>query len=313
MNRFDTALTADLPSEAGITALSSDQLERWSGEDFALAVALARAPATFTSGIGDSLVHLVIAGTHGEDPVAVLPLSVEGQPLSLGLGPRALDGLIGLLGAPVSAGNGANMSLDAIEALCVAIVSPLMRMDAGVARWATMERGVAALKIGDGEMSLHGEPGAILALHSIMCAAGASQSEPLQRLSQPLAQRVAVDVEQIHGVVWLNEEERGGLESGCGILLDTLWPNGRQVVGQRFVRSGSHWQTDADLRPGCLRIRSEAQVRMLGELSLGADLASPSAPTLELVDGTQILAHGHLTSLTMSGRCQTVFQVDQLA
>jgi hypothetical protein len=124
---------------------------------------------------------------------------------------------------------------------------------------------------------------------------------------------MSVDMEQVHGLVHLSAEDLAALEPGCGIMLDTLWPDGRPVAGGRFVRSGAHWQADADLQAGCLRVRSTARVNMLGELSLGTGLPQPSGQELELLDGVRLIARGHLTSLELSGMVRTLFQIDQLA
>lgn len=312
MNRLDITLAADPSLGAGVTILSSERLGGWSGEDFALAIELARAPATFRSGLGDGLLHLVVAEEPNQDAVVVLPLDIDGKALTLGVGRDALDALAGLLSDEVSTDAGANLSLDAIEALCVATLSPLMRIDVGRASWGQSANGVAALKVGNVQISLHGEREAVLALQAIMVAVGAAQPSPFALLGQPLAQRMAVGTEQVLALADLSEADHGALEPGCGILLDTLWPIGRQVAGQRFVKSGLEWQLDAGLQASCLHVRSSAQVQMLDELSLNASLPDPSGSNLELVDGERVIARGRLTSVEISGRARMVFQVDQL-
>lgn len=315
MNRLDITLTADPSLDAGVTILSPERLGGWSGEDFALAIELARAPATFRSGLGDGLLHLAVAEESNQDVVVVLPLDIDGKALTLGVGRDALDALAGLLSDEVFTDAGANLSLDAIEALCVATLSPLMRIDVGRASWGQSASGVAALKIGNVQISLHGEREAVLALHAIMVAVGAAQPSPFALLGQPLAQRMAVGTEQVLALVDLSEADHGApgaLEPGCGILLDTLWPIGRQVAGQRFVKSGLEWQLDAGLQASCLHVRSSAQVQMLDELSLNASQPDPSGSNLELVDGERVIARGRLTSVEMSDTAQMVFQVDQL-
>lgn len=312
MNRFDTALAADTSPDSGVTTLSPERLGNWDGEDFALAIELARAPATFASGLGDALVHLVVAEETIEDGEAILPFTIEGETLTLGIGQKGLDALTGLLGADVSVSAGANLSLDAIEALCVAVLSPLMRIDAARASWGPSGHTVAALKIGDVQLSIVGEASAILALQRAIVTAGAAQSTSFALLGQPLAQRIAVSTQQVVAIVCLAEQERAALEPGCGIVLDTLWPNGRQVAGQRFVKSGVHWHVDADLRRGCFHVRAAAQVQMLDELLLGTSSPDPSGLDLELMDGEQVIAHGHMTSLEVAGTQRVIFQVDQL-
>lgn len=312
MNRFDTALAADTSMDSGITTLSPERLGDWNGEDFALAIELARAPATFASGLGDALVHLVVTEETNEDGEAILPFTIEGETLTLGIGGEALDALAGLLGADVSVGAGANLSLDAIEALCVAVLSPLMRIDAARASWGPSGHTVAALKIGDVQLSLKGDAAAVLALQRGIVTAGAAQSTSFALLGQPLAQRIAVRTQQVLAITCLDEQERAALEPGCGILVDTLWQNGRQVAGQRFVKCGANWHVDADLGSGCLHVRSAAQVQMLDELSLGNNSSDPSGLDLELMDGELVVAHGHLTSLEVAGTQRVIFQVDQL-
>lgn len=316
MNRLDTEIAIGTPLDANVTSLSPEKLASWSAEDFALAIELARAPTAFRSGLGDALIDLVVPSDLPEEAVAIVPLSVDGAALTLGLGNQALDALIGLLSeeniTSGSTGGSATLSLDAIEALCVATVSPLMRIDVGRASWGRLENAFAALQCNGAQLSLNGDPGAVLALRSTMISANSTHPGPLDLMGQPLAQRLAVNTENVFALVHLNEADRANLERHCGIMLDTLWPSGRKIAGQRFVQSGSAWHVEPELTAPRLRVRSTQKIQMLDELSLESSRPDPSPNALELVDGEQVIATGHLTSVEMSSAVHMVFKVDQL-
>lgn len=312
MNRLDTTIAAGTLQDTGVTTLPPERLVSWDADDFALAIELARAPAAFQSGLGEALLHLMVADETIENTVAVLPVSVDGHALTLGLGHDTLDTLVGLLSGETSKDVGANISLDAIEALCVAVLSPLKRIEVGRASWGHPETSIAALKLDSAHISLAGEPDAILALQSAAVAANASLPSPFASLEQPLPQRLAVGTENVFAMVRLSETDRAAVERGCGIMLDTLWKNGRKVAGQRFVKSGLEWQVEHERKASCLHVRSTAQLQLLDELSLDVTEVNPSPTDLELMDGDQVIAHGHLSTVEISGTSHMVFEVDQL-
>lgn len=309
MNQLDTTLSAATPLDSGVRVLLPERLENWSAEDFALAIALARAPATLSSGLGEALLHLTVADGSQEKIVASVPLDVDGNALTLGLGNRGLDALASLLGDDAS---GAALSLDAIEALTVAVLSPLARTSVGRASWGAPGRSIAALTLGEASLSLTGAPAAILALQTDSVAASASLASPFALMGGPLAQRLAVSTEQLLGLVRINDAERACMEEGCGILLDTIWPSSKQVAGRRFVKADSGWHVDHDLVGSMLRIRASEQVQMLDELALDGQERQPSPTDLDLVDGDDVIATGHLIALELSGKPAIMFEVDHL-
>lgn len=312
MNRLGTMITAGTALDADVITLSPETLESWSAEEFALAIELARAPAAVRSGLGEALLHLMAADGAVEDGIALLPLDVDGNALTLGLGHEALDTLVGLLSNETVEGAGATLSLDAVEALCVAVLSPLTGIDVGRARWDKQDGTVAALKLGPAPLSLTGDPNAIRALqHAMRASSEKFPSSLAPFLGQRVPQRMAITTELVFALVDVSQAERAAMETGCGILLDTLWPSGRQVAGQRFVTSGLQWQAHRELRDAPLRVRCEPQVRMLDELPRdGTPL--PLSSHLELVDGDRVIAHGRLVSVEISGTPHMVFEVDQL-
>lgn len=327
MNRLDTMIAADTPLITGAKTLSYERLESWSPDKFALAVELARAPASLRSGLGDELLHLMVTDETLEDAVATLPLEIDGNALTLGLGNEALDALVGLLSEEASMGDGANLSLDALESLCVAILSPLMRIEVGRAAWVPADSGsrghdIAALKLNHAHLSLTGEPAAVLALQSGMQATSHHFPPSLAPLldhslsGQSLPRRLAIDVETVVALVCLTQAERNALEPGCGLMLDTVWPAGRQVAGQRFVKSSIEsnlgWHLDADLQGSPLRIRSDHRLEMLENLPSDTAMDGLSPNPLELVEGENVIARGQLSAIDIAGKPQMIFLVDQL-
>lgn len=316
MNRLDTTIVAGTLQDAGVTTLSPKKLESWDAKDFALAIELARAPVAFRSGLGEALLHLMVddGATENvtEDVLAILPINIDDNTLALGLGHNTLDTLVSLLSGEISRGVGANISLDAIEALCVAVLSPVDRIEVGRASWGQPETSIAALKLDSARISLAGEPDAILALQSAVVASNASLPSPFASLGQPLPQRLAVTTENVFAVVHLSEADRAAVEPGCGIMLDVFWQDGRKIAGHRFVKSGLEWQIEQERKASCIHVRSTAQLQLLDELSLDVTEADPSPTDLELMDHDQLIARGRLTTVEISGTPHMVFQVDQL-
>lgn len=312
MNRLGTMITVGTALDRDVMTLSPERLESWSAEDFALTIELARVPAAVRSGLGEALLHLMVADEAVEDVVALVPLDIDGNTLTLGLGHEVLDTLVGLLSNETVKGSGANLSLDAVEALCVAVLAPLTGIDVGRANWGSLDGTVAALKLGPAAISLTGDPNAVLALqHAMRASSEKFPSSLAPFLGQRVQKRMALATEQVFALVDLSEAERAAMETGGGILLDTLWPSGRQVAGQRFVTSDLEWHVQRELQIASLRVRREPQVRLLNELPLDVT-PLPLSSDLELVDGNRVIAHGHLVSVEISGTPHVVFEVDQL-
>lgn len=313
MNQLDTTITADTSLMQDVTTLDPERLAHWDASDLSMAIALAKAPAAFRVGLGDSIGHLIVADGSLEETVVTFQLNAAGEPLALGLGQRALDVLVALLGSETEPNSGSTLSLDAVEALCAALLSPLDEVEVGRADWGHLAASHAAINLDDVCLPLMGTSAGVLAFQTAVIAANAALPAPFALMGQPLVQRLAVGTDRISAVVHLDQNERAELKPGSGIVLDTCWPVGRTLVGRRFVSAGGDWRVEQEMTTSPLLIRSSKQLQMLDELSLEMEVTDTGTTGLELVDGDQVIASGQIICVAMAGEPCMLFEIDQLA
>ncbi len=311
MNRLDPRLDARSTSRV----LDPGLLSHWSADGFALAQNLARAPLTVTGGFANTRLTLALPSGATEPAEVIVTLPVEGQMVELALSAAALDWLVGLLGRDQAPGAGRTLSFDAIEALLAGLFAPLGFDGIGRAQLATAndsDRVAIALAVLHGEGATIPVLGADLALRAVHAQTAAKTDRlvaaPLSYLRAPDFVSPAVTVETIIGMVRLTAEERGALEPGGGVRLDTHWPDGLCSVGRRFVAEEGGWRVDACLSGAPLLVRSGVAVRPLDDPALGTALIEDGA--LELLDGDQLVATGHLVSLAEQGHPHPIFVLD---
>lgn len=295
MNQLDPRLETHHPARV----LDSRTLESWSADGFALARRLARAPATVTGGFANTRLTLGLCAPSGKPPALVVPLHLNEATVTLALGPAALDALAGRLGPDQDEGSGATLSLDAVEAILAGLLAPVALAGIGRASEASDEdrhaagTAIAALAMESTTIPVLGSDGALAQLLEAMDAkADRLVAAPLSYLRAPSRTQLAVTVETLFGLVSLDAAERAALEPGGGVYLDTLWPEGRIIVGHRFVAQESGWAREAALTDETLALRSGLAIRSLEDPDLAAPL--PTGENLELVDGDGVIASGRL-------------------
>ena len=319
MNRLDLQAHLVARSEGPRRILSQSDLARWSADEVALAIALARRPAWFVGGFGSTPVALRPLMKGELDPIlAHVPLETADGLCTLHVGAPALDALAGLLTpqAPVRRGLGRSMSLDALEAVLVALLGPVDGLTVGRAAW--MEEpahGASAALCVDGvSMPVWGASAALVSLYRLVSAAGKAGSEALTDADtrrQTEADGIGVQAERLYGSVELTAMERARLELGGGLLLDSYWPSGLVAVGRRFTRSATGWRVLPELRKSkALVLRSHHGIQGLSDPDLGA--LPVSSRQLDLLDGHTVIATGRLVPAIVDDTETLVFRVDQL-
>lgn len=299
--------------------LSQNDLSRWSADEFALAIALARRPARFMSGMNAQPVSLQPLMKSQLEPVlAHVPLETKDGACTLHLTAEALDTLAALLTPEVDdpRGLGRSLSLDALEAILVALLSPVDGLTVGRAAWMDdpAHGASAALSFASIAMPIWGASGALVALYRLIAAAGMASPDLLagtvaERLAQ--AEAIGVQAERLFGTVELSPQDRVALEVGGGIMLDTYWPNGTVALGRRFSKVGNGWRMLPDLRKSkALVLRSHHAIQALSDPELG--YLPESTRQLDLLDGHTVIATGRLVPAVVNDSEALVLRIDEL-
>ncbi|MFK7793693.1 MAG: hypothetical protein AB8B88_13605 [Devosiaceae bacterium] len=318
MNRLDP----NLETRAHYRILSPGDVAHWTADDFALAVRIAHAPLTVTGGLTSTRIRLDLAPQNSPEnlqpPVVSVPLNMADTKIHLHAAGDALDGLAGLLErGRQNEGAGATLSLDAVEALLAALLAPLDDVAVGQATWTDQHdpMPLCALHFDGVSFPLFGSSSALETFRKAF-ASKVDQlvAAPLSYLKDPSRERVAVESETVLGAVQVSAEEAQALEIGGGILLDSLWPQGRDVVAGRFAKLGDNWQL-MEQQEGTLHVRAGDGLMLLDQASdQTASQAStgPDGQHLELMDRERCVAHGYLTSIIRDDKMSPVFVVTQL-
>jgi hypothetical protein len=311
MNRLDPRLETKSTSRV----LDPGLLAHWSADGFALAQKLARAPLTVTGGFANTRLTLALPPAATEPAVIVVPLPIDSHEVALALSASALDWLAGLLDRDQAPGAGRTLSFDAIEALLAGLFAPLGFDGMGRAQLAatgdnTSVASALAVLHGEGvAIPVLGTDVALQALHALIAAkSDRLVAAPLSYLRAPDFVSPAVTVETIIGMVRLDAEERSALESGGGVRLDAYWPGGLSTVGRRFVTDQSGWRVDACLSDRPMIVRAGMAVRPLDDPALATTSVDDGA--LELLDGDEVVATGHLVSLAEQDQPHPIFVLD---
>lgn len=312
MNRLDPRLEAKTKSRV----LGRAHLSGWSADGFAMARRLARAPLSVTGGIASTRLTLGLALQAPADAQIFVPLHVQSDSAVLALSDQALDGLAGLLERNTAPGAGRTLSLDTVEALLAGLLAPLAQDAIGRA-WlaeegdaASASSAITSLQFEACDMPLLGTDAALSKVYDQVSAKmDRLVAAPLSYLKPTHQARAAVEVETLVGMAALSAEERAVLEPGGAVLLDAHWPSGRTSVGRRFVASENRWRVDDCLANDHVMVRSGTLVRGLDDPALHAPV--PSTGLLELVEGQEIIATGHLTTLPEGDHSQPIFVLDQ--
>lgn len=314
MNRLDPRLE----TRPQARVLDQSLLAAWTADGFALAQKLARAPLTANGGFASKRLTLGFPSRTVNQAAIVVPLHGPGGRVDLALSPSALDALVGLLGQGATADSGRTVSLDALEALLAGLLAPLACGQVSRARLADTHdaerasKAWAALGLENTEIPVLGSDSALNALcDRIAAKADRLVAAPLSFLkSPPLGQAaVGVAVETLVGTVQLSQDERAALEAGGGVFLDAHWPDGRTCIARRFVAVDGQWRVDDCLSGDRLLVRSGAVVRGLDDPALGS--AAPNLGLLELVDGQEIVATGHLVGTGQCDDPRLIFALDR--
>ncbi|MEO0384973.1 MAG: hypothetical protein AAF234_15605 [Pseudomonadota bacterium] len=312
MNRLDPRLETKTQSRV----LDQAHLSAWSADGFEMARRLARAPLSVTGGIASTRLTLGLALQDPTEAQIFIPLHVHGDTALLALNERALDSLASLLERNTAPGAGRTLSLDAVEALLAGLLAPLALDGIGRASLAADAEAawtrptIAALQFEACDIPVLGTDAALAKVYDQVAAKmDRLVAAPLSYLKSTHQARAAVEVETLVGMAALNAEERAKLEPSGAVLLDAHWPSGRTSVGRRFVASEDGWRVDDCLANRYLMVRSGTLVRGLDDPALHAPV--PSTGLLELVEGREIIATGHLASLSEGDDLQPIFVLDQ--
>ena len=313
MNQLDPRLETQPPARV----LDSNTLSAWSADGFALARRLARAPVTITGGFANTRLTLGLRAPDGEPPALGAPLLLDETRVTLALGPAALDALAARLGSDQGEGSGATLSLDAVEAILAGLLAPLTLAGIGRAREASDQDrqaasiAIAALQVEAATIAVLGSDAALAVLLEAMHAkADRLVAAPLSYLRAPSRTQLAVTVETLFGLVSLNAAERAALEPGGGLYLDTLWPDGRTVVGRQFVALESGWAREYALAGDALALRGGLAIRSLEDPDLAAPL--PAGESLELVDGDRVIASGRLETVRTDAGVRPILVLERI-
>lgn len=314
MNRLDPRLETKTQS----LVLDQAYLSSWSAYGFAMAQRLARAPLNVTGGIASTRLTLGLALQAPADAQIFVPVHVHADSAVLALNAQALDRLAGLLERDSTPGSGRTLSLDAVEALLAGLLAPLALDGIGRA-WlagdaepeaASTYPAIATLQFEACDIPVLGTDTALAKMYDQVSARmDRLVAAPLSYLKSAHQARAAVEVETLVGMAALNAEERAALEPGGAVLLDAHWPSGRTSVGRRFVVSDDGWRVDDCFANNHVMVRSGTLVRGLDDPALNAPV--PSTGLLELVDGQEIIATGHLASLPEIDNLQPIFVLDR--
>ncbi len=322
MNRLHPDLQAGNPC----MMLSAAMLAEWSLEDFVFARNVARAPMAVSGGLASARIVLDFALPQTEHPVVALPLYVGDQTVELHAGNTALDALAGLLEPGKSITDaGRTLSLDAIEALFSALLSPLGDVQLGDARW-NQDKNVhgldglhalCALHLDGHAFPITGSHTGLMAFH----AAFASKVDrlvaaPLSLLKNGERKTPAVEVDLVLGAVTLDAKDLEKLEPQGAVLLDTHWAGGKILAARRFMASPMQedWSLTGGFENNTLLVRSAHTILALDADGFVERLAPNPLPNhpLQLVRGDQVLAHGTLIALTYQGVPRMAFGIDTL-
>ncbi|MEM1289408.1 MAG: hypothetical protein AAGH60_13725 [Pseudomonadota bacterium] len=299
--------------------LSNVELDRWSADELSLAVALARKPAWFVAGLAALPISLRPLIKVGLEPVlAHVPLEFDEGTCTIHISSNALDALAGVLSSESGSdrGLGRSMSLDALEAIMVALLSPVGDVHVGRATWSeeAAAGASASLCFGDTIMPVWGDGAGLVALYrGISQAAKSTHSAMLSHRATHSASsgKIAVIAERLLGTVQLAPAQLTQLEVGGGVTLDTHWPQGLVILGRRFCKHADGWGTVSELRrKDQLVLRSDKGVQSLGDPNLG-EMRS-NASTLLLMDSDTVVASGSLAIGIVDGKNTVIFRIEQL-
>ena len=310
MNRLDPRLQAS----AARRLLTREHLVGWSVDTFELAQMIARSPVTVTGGFSNTQITLSLAMEADETAIAAIPVKLGSERMSLSLHESAIDALAALLErgtAPANAGR--TLSLDAIEAILAGLLSPVgdLSIEAGSWNGTDASEDLCALQFNDAVVPVQGPIRALRALHAAMTSeADRLIAAPLSYLKLPTRARMAVTVEDALGLVSLTADDLANLESGGGVILDTVWPSGRTIAGRRFVSTEQGWRLEEELDSTSVIVRSGHAVRALDDPALNSSLGRTDG--LELVRGEEVIATGRLAAVEHEGMLRAVFAIDQL-
>jgi hypothetical protein len=319
MNRLHRDLQAANPR----MVLSAAMLAEWSLEDFVFARKVARAPMAVSGGLASARIVLDFALPQTEHAVVALPLYVGDQTVELHAGNTALDALAGLLEPGKSNTDaGRTLSLDAVEALFCALLSPLSDVQLGDARWTQGENAhglhaICALHLDGHAFLITGSQPALMAFHSAFASkVDRLVAAPLCLLKNAERQTPAVEVDLVLGAVTLDAKDLEKLGPQGAVLLDSHWAGGKTVAARRFMAAPMEedWSLAGGFEDNTLLVRSARTILALDTDNFVDGLAVKPLPNhpLQLVRGDQVLAHGKLTALTCQGEPRMAFVIDTL-
>ena len=310
MNRLDPRLQAS----AAQRLLTHEHLGNWSVDTFELAQMVARSPVTVTGGFSNVQITLNLAVEADDATVAAIPFRLGSEQITLSLHESALDALAGLLERGTEFANaGRTLSLDAIEAVLAGLLAPVDDLSVGAGSWngPDASRHLCVLQFNDAVIPVQGSVRALRALHAAMTSkADRTIAAPLSYLRLPTRARMAVTVEEVLGLVSLTADDLANLESGGGVILDTVWPYARTIAGRRFVSAEQAWLLEEELNSAPVIVRSGHAIRALDDPALNSSVDRTDG--LELVRGEEVIATGRLAAIERKGRLCTVFAIDQL-
>lgn len=314
MNRLDPRLETKTQSRV----LDQAHLSAWSADGFAMAQRLAKAPLNVTGGIASTRLTLGLALQAPADAQIFVPVHVQADSAVLALNAQALDRLAGLLERDSTPAAGRTLSLDAVEALLAGLLAPLALDGIGRA-WLAGDAdaeaawtypAIAALQFEAYDIPVLGTDTALAKMYDQVSAKmDRLVAAPLSYLKSAHQARAAVEVETLVGMAALSAKERAALEPGGAVLLDAHWPSGRTCAGRRFVAGDDGWRVDDCLANNHVMVRSGTLVRGLDDPALNAPV--PSKGLLELVEGQEIIATGHLATLPKGDDVQPIFVLDR--